>query len=52
MKRFRFAGVLVALALVAAACGGDDAVPTTTTAAPVAETGTIVDVATEVRFLA
>ena len=47
MKRFRFAGVLVALALVAAACGGDDAEPTTTTAAPVAEAGTIVDVATE-----
>ena len=45
MKRFRFAGVLVALALVAAACGGDDAETTTTTVA--AETGTIVDVATE-----
>ncbi len=45
MKRFRFAAVLMALALVAVACGGDDAETTTTTVA--AETGTIVDVATE-----
>lgn len=45
MKRFRLAAVLMALALVAAACGGDDAETTTTTVA--AETGTIVDVATE-----
>jgi uncharacterized surface protein with fasciclin (FAS1) repeats len=47
MKRFRFAGVLVALALVAAACGGDDADQTTTTAPPAPEVGNIVDVATE-----
>jgi transforming growth factor-beta-induced protein len=47
MKRFRIAGVLMALALVVAACGGDDADATTTTTTVAAETGTIVDVATE-----